>query len=381
MNAGLPTLQFQNLAVDPHNPLKNLLGGTQDNGTLAYNGDKKNAWYLGITGDGGDSGIDFGNGKVVFHTYTGTQTDTNFRGPFAPESWVWTGDPMFFSGEAQAFYAPMLSDPVQPGRVFAGMENVWRTNDNGGDQSFLENHCNTTFLFGTSDLAFTGACGDWTPLGTRPLNSEDYGVDKNVPAATDNYVIAFGRPTGTNRNVLWAGTRRGRVFISKNANAGDPEAVQFFRVDNSEEVPTRLPSGIFVDPADPYHAWVTFSGYNAYADAAGTAEGHIFEVNVNPNDCSDTDCAATWTNLDYDIGDQPVLDIQYDEATGALYISTDFGVFKLGDGATSWLEAAPGLPTMAIVGLKLQTMTGGGRVLYAITHGRGAYRLMLPAVQ
>ena len=40
------------------------------------------------------------------------------------------------------------------------MEHVWRTNDNGGDQAFLEAHCNTTVLFGTSDQAFTGPCGD-----------------------------------------------------------------------------------------------------------------------------------------------------------------------------------------------------------------------------
>ena len=33
MNDGLPTLQFQNIAVDPTDPLDDLLGGTQDNGT------------------------------------------------------------------------------------------------------------------------------------------------------------------------------------------------------------------------------------------------------------------------------------------------------------------------------------------------------------
>ena len=37
--------------------------------------------------------------------------------------------------------------------------------------------------------------------------------------------------------------------------------------------PTRFPSGIYVDPSNPYHAFVTYSGYNAYADCRRHGHG------------------------------------------------------------------------------------------------------------
>jgi hypothetical protein len=360
MNAGLNTLQFQSLSVNPNNPLADLLGGTQDNGTLAYTG--SSTWFLPVTGDGGDSGIDAVNGNVRFHTYTSAQVDVNFHGN-KPETWDWIGDPLLFSGEAAAFYAPMIADPVTGGQMFAGEQHVWRTQDSGGSQTFLDNHCNTTGVFGTSDQLFTGNCGDWVPIGSdltaAALGSKAGGWVAELTRATD-------------KHTLWAATRRGRIFISQNADASDPNNVSFTRIDTTAQ-PTRFPSGISVDPTNPFHAIVTYSGYNAYAAAAGTAPGHVFEVLYDP-----TTHTATWKNLDHDLGDQPILDAAYDQATGDIYVSTDFGVDRLPAGATSWIPAADGMPPVAVYGLTLADGGKTGRVLYAATHGRGAYRIMLP---
>ena len=91
-------------------------------------------------------------------------------------------------------------------------------------------------------------------------------------------------------------------------------------------------------------------------------------------------------NLDHYIGDQPMTQILYDLATCDLYVSTDFGVFKpsfnFGTYQYAALGAGPGgLPPVAVYGLNLQDSPeiGGDRVLYAATHGRGAWRLTLPA--
>src|SRR5262249_33657670 len=78
LNAGLPTLQFQSVSLDPNDPLNDALGGTQDNGTLAFSGTTK--WFLPVTGDGGDSGIDAVNPQIRFHTYTNSFADVNFHG-------------------------------------------------------------------------------------------------------------------------------------------------------------------------------------------------------------------------------------------------------------------------------------------------------------
>ena len=55
---------------------------------------------------------------------------------------------------------------------------------------------------------------------------------------------------------------------------------------------------------------------------------------------------ATWTDISYDIGDQPVNDAVLDTATGDVYISTDFGVYRLVSGTQTWIPAADGLPTV-----------------------------------
>ena len=150
------------------------------------------------------------------------------------------------------------------------------------------------------------------------------------------------------------------------------------RIDDGQSAhpvsPQRFPSGISVDANDPNHAIVSYSGYDAYAVAAGTPTGHVFDVHYNPATHS-----ATWTNISYDLGDQPITNVQLDSATGDIYVGTDFGVWELAHGTTSWAPASDGLPTVAVYGL---TLAGGkkpgDRVLYAATHGRGVWRLQLP---
>lgn len=361
LNSGLNTLQFQNLFADRNNPLTRAFGGTQDNGTLAYTG--SSTWLLPVTGDGGDSGIDAVNPNIWIHTYTGALPDVNFHGT-TPETWDWIGDPIYFAPEASAFYAPLTQDPVHGGQIFAGLGHVYRTQDSGGDPTFLDAHCNTTGAFGTSDQLFTGNCGDWEPIGGAAGNLV------TGPAADKggSYIVAIER--GLDADTMWVGTRRGRIFVSKNSSAA-PASVTYTRIDTPAQ-PRRYPSGIGVDPSDPNHAIITFSGYGAYTP---TTPGHVFDVHYNP-----VAGTATWTDITGDLGDQPILDGAYDAATGDIYVSTDFGVNRLAKGTSTWIPAADGLPPVAVYGL---TLTPGGkkntdRVLYAATHGRGAYRILLP---
>ena len=72
----------------------------------------------------------------------------------------------------------------------------------------------------------------------------------------------FGRPRLRD-------TQRGRDRIRPQSS--------WHRIDNATS-PTRFPSGIYVDPADSGHAWITYSGYNA---ATPTTPGHVFDVREN----------------------------------------------------------------------------------------------------
>ena len=109
MNAGLRTLQFQDLQPNPSDPLGEAIGGTQDNGTLGFSG--SGTWLNFVSGDGGQSGIDVTQGNIRYHTYFAQQGDVNFRGN-DPQWWSWIYDPILFSPEASGFYIPFTADPV-----------------------------------------------------------------------------------------------------------------------------------------------------------------------------------------------------------------------------------------------------------------------------
>lgn len=358
LNVGLGTLQYQSLSVNVQDPLNDIMGGTQDNGTHAFTGKGKTNWFVTIFGDGGQSGIDVGNPKVRMHTFTGASGDINFNGE-NPLGWDFMADPF---NEAASFYLPLIADPSVSGTWFIGLQHVWRTQDNAGGQAHLDSEC-SEFL-PSSQFDPNGDCGDWVPIG-QDLTGLGFGSDKNPGAS--GYVVATVRAAGDS-GTLWAGLRRGRVFVTSNADNPTAASVTFYRIDTSS-TPTRFVSGIAVDPSNPNHAYISFSGYNAYATAAGTATGHVFEVRYNP-----TSHTATWTNLDNNLSDQPITGIALDARTGDLFVSTDFGVNMLRPRDDEWVPAGGSLPPVAVYGL---TIDSNARVLYAATHGRGAWVLDL----
>jgi len=258
------------------------------------------------------------------------------------------------SGEAFSFYAPLITDPKVSGTWFIGGGHVWRTLDNAGPQAYLDKHCNEF----TGDFAVP--CGDWEALGGDAGNLI-------APIAGDNkgtgYVAAVVRST-TDTSTMWVATRRGRLFISHNADATPASSVTYTRLDTLAQ-PRRFISGISIDHTNSNHAWVSFSGYDAYTP---TTTGHVFEVTANP------DGSATWNDLSFNLGDQPITGIARDDVTGNLFVATDFGVDMLPSGGNAWVPAGANLPPVAVYGL---TISSGARVLYAATHGRSAWRLPL----
>jgi hypothetical protein len=390
VNSGLRTLQFESLSVNPQDTLKDVMGGTQDNATMGWDGNAAGDWTAFVTGDGGNSGIDVANDKLRYHTYFSDQADVNFHGT-NPHTWDWMMDPLIYSGEGASFYVPFVADPKVGGTAYTGANHVWRTLDGTGDPNFLDNHCYTNGG-PKGDQLFSGSCGDWVMLG-KSLRDLSFGTTRRGTNGS-NYVAQIAR-TPSDSNTLWAATRLGRVLVTKNANATGhqidvPDAfgagvtlhneddVVWTRIDDGESAtpvtPGRFPSGISIDATDSNHAIVTYSGYDAYATAAGTPTGHAFDVHFNPVTGS-----STWTNISYDLGDQPITGVQLDSDTGDIYVATDFGVDVLSTGATSWVPASQGLPTGAVYGITLAGgKKAGDRVLYAATHGRGAWRLLLP---
>jgi hypothetical protein len=308
-----------------------------------------------MIGDGGQSGFDAKDRSFRFHTFYEASPDVNFSdGDMA--DWNWIGDPLFET-EPQSFYIPIISDPVETGWMFAGTGHVWRTKTHGmGSMSLAElrQHCNEW----TGDYAVT--CGDWVQLGAA-------GTAGFVSGSGSFYTTAVERAP-SDSNTLWAAAQNGSVVISKNAGAEPASSVSFTRLDDDpgSGAPGRFVSSIFVDPANANHAWISYLGFDLSTPAT---PGHTFEVRYNP-----ATGQSLWTNRSYDFGDLPANDVAYDAPSGDLYASTDFGVFRLESGTTTWTDAAPGMPNVEVAGL---TYVGKERILYAATHGLGAWRLNL----
>lgn len=352
LNKGLPTLQFQSLSVSPFN--SNLLqGGTQDNGTWQTPGNPSK-WENTMIGDGGQSGFDAANPDFRFHTFFNATPDVNYSGGDIAD-WNWIGDPIYGT-EPQSFYVPIISDPVQSGWMFVGTGHVWRTKTHGrGSMTIAEQREKCNEWFGTFPAGVV--CGDWVPLGPA-------GVAGYVSGTAGVYSTAVERAP-SDSETLWAGALNGRVVISKNAGAEPASAVTFTRLDDDTTIaPGRFVSSIFVDPANANHAWISYTGFGATTPAA---PGHVFEVTYNP-----ATGTSSWTDLSAGLGDLPINDVAVDGPSGDVYAASDFGVMRRAGGV--WGAAAPGMPNVEVAGL---TYVGGDRILYAATHGLGAWRLNL----
>ncbi|HEX5090097.1 MAG TPA: Ig-like domain-containing protein [Nocardioides sp.] len=336
-NVGLQTLQYQSVSIGSNSAVQ---GGTQDNGT--WESDQA-GFSETVGGDGGQSGFDHANPAIRFHSYFNPQHDVSFDNG-SPTSWDWISDPF---NEASSFYTPLTVDPVTSGTVFNGLRHIWRTTDNGGPQAYLDEHCNEL----TGD--FSVQCGDWVTLGGAA------GDLSGGNAA--NYVVAVERAP-SNASTLWAGTRLGRIYVSPNANAASADAVTYTRLDQSAGLPQRFPSSIAIDPANPNHAYISYSGYSAYSPG-----GHVYDVTFNPGTGT-----ATATDLSANLGDQPITDVVYVPATKSLFASTDYGVVtRSTTGSGGWV-GTQGLPVVAVYGL---TYDAAGQTLYAATHGRSVWKL------
>ncbi|MEA2218063.1 MAG: hypothetical protein QOJ35_689, partial [Solirubrobacteraceae bacterium] len=357
LNDGLADLQFVQLSVDPKDPTGDMLGGTQDNGTFSYSATltPQRSWFESVNGDGAASGFDAGDSNIRYHTYFLGFGDINHHGA-DPSTWTFITEPVALSGEAVSFYTPVILDPKVPGTIYLAAQHVWRSKDDGGDQAFLEAHCLAPGGVPQYTIPDDPPCGDLEPIGADLTTS--------AGSKGGSYLAAVERAPGDS-STLWVGGRRGRLFVSKNADEPKPEKVAFDRIDTDAQ-PNRFVSGIAVDPADANHAFVSFSGYD---EATPSQPGHVFDVRYDPATSS-----ATWTSLDANLPDTPITDVAYDDMTGDLYVGTDYTVLRRPAGATAWEQAASGLPLASVTNTVLRA---DGRALYATTYGRAVWRVAL----
>ena len=212
------------------------------------------------------------------------------------------------------FILPMILDPATRNRVLVGTDRVNESLDKGA-----------TF----AQISAPNQNG-WT-----------------TAAAIDALAIAPGAPGTIYASAggkLFVTTDDGKNWVNRSIpNAGD------------------LIADIQVDPTDSKVAYAVRSAYNDAGD-----RGHVFRT---------ADGGATWVNISGNLPDVPTntLAIDASQATRALYIGTDAGVYASYDLGLTWRVFKSGLPNVRVNQLEFNPTLN---VLLAGTHGRGAWEVI-----
>ncbi|NOT63209.1 MAG: hypothetical protein HOP19_23620, partial [Acidobacteria bacterium] len=314
INNGYAVTQFYHGAVAPDG--KTYFGGAQDNGTArGTEADGPNRWQQSFLADGGYSAVDQRNPNIVYVSTqnAGFRKSTDGGNTFATAT---TG----LSGTV-TFIQPLIMDESDPRRLYTGGDTLFRS-DNG-----------------MTSLTNLGLASNVTTTGT---------MSAVAIAPTDANQVLFGMSDGT-------------IIRTRRALALNP----FNQVNATNESFTRprqaVVSWLTYDPVDKNIAYVTYSTFGG---------GHVYRTNNG---------GASWTNLDGSgttrIPDIPVHCLVVDPSnTARLYVGTDLGVFVSTDGGASWAVENTGFANVVTESLALQVVDGV-TMLYAFTHGRGAYRV------
>ncbi len=135
---------------------------------------------------------------------------------------------------------------------------------------------------------------------------------------------------------------------------------------STEQFPNRYLQGAAINPNDSSDLFIGVNGFSRrYTEGPGAGIGHVFESK---------DSGATWTDISANIPDVPVNDV-VSLADGGLAVATDLGVVYRAPGSTTWTRLGSGLPTTTVMDLSV----GPDGNLYAGTHGRGIWRVAIPA--
>ena len=322
-----------------------IIGGAQDNGTLAYTpAAGANGWKEILGGDGGYVAADPTDPNIFYTEYvyldvyrnddgatsSGQFWEKYISGRFWNQAlnggqgdWDWKALPYHIPDarlNQALFIAPFVLDPNEPQRLLAGGRSLWRTDDAKSPNTDTK---------GPSWRSIK------PPAGGSPISA-----------------IAVAR--GDSKNV-WVGHQDGTVYRSSNATAAAPS---WTFVSNTGPKP--LPAGRFctrivIDPSKHKVVYVMFGGYTAQ------------------NLWKTSDGGATWADIGSKLPAAPVRSLAiHPRKSDFLYAGSEVGVFTSEDGGVKWSPTNEGPTNCAVFEFFWMNET-----LVCVTHGRGMFQIDL----
>jgi photosystem II stability/assembly factor-like uncharacterized protein len=285
LNRGLCITEIEFLAQHPQ--FENwLLAGTQDNGTLRYQGQE--SWYHIADGDGGDCGDDFSTPYTCYHTFYGMGiARSNEGGAWAswpPPQHPTIGPPAAVSENypnGALFYPPVEAN----GPVLAQAGNkLFVSRDNGSN---------------------------WTKV--------------SLPVANRELASALVMPTATR---IYVGTSAGRVFRSDfNGSSWSPPAAL-------TPPAAGFISDVQLDPANANRIYTTFSGVRP------PSTSHIFRSD---------DGGGSWTDISAGLPNLSINAMEIDPLhPDTIFVAADLGVYRSTNAGAAWSVFNNGLPNALI---------------------------------
>ncbi len=296
-----------------------LLGGTQDNGTrLGRIGRNLWSWPSVFGGDGGYVAIDPRDPDVFYvESQNGNLAKTTDGGVtmMSARAGLPPGDGQFLDpGGNFVFITPFVMDPGNPDRLWIGGRQMYRTDDGAA----------------LWQAASTMLKGRATAIAVAPADSE------RVAAGTETGFIYLTDGGGTATGATtWRARRPRKAWVT----------------------------WVAFDPTDSQVLYATYGGFGGR---------HVYRS---------TNGGRRWKPIDGEgasgLPDIPVHVVLVDpEDSERLFLGTDLGVFVSVDGGASWAQENAGFGNIVTESLHLQR-EGRARMLYAFTHGRGAWRVRL----